>query len=153
MHYLEAERLVAPGYTVMQDIVGQAITHEQKRLSTIVQSHLVETDIDALNQLLEDTPGLYEITQLKREPRDFSLSEIKREIHRGEQIQELYPLAQRLLPALEISSESVKYYASLVTYYSVFRLKRLPQSIVHVFICCALFSTAISACTTTSSAV
>jgi hypothetical protein len=136
MHDLEAKRLVAPGYTVMQNIVGQAITYEQNRLSTIIQSHLKATDIDALNQLLEDALGLYEITQLKREPRDFSLGEIKREIHRGEQIQTLYPLAQRLLPALEISSESIKYYASLVTYYSVFRLKRLPQGIVHVYLLC-----------------
>lgn len=47
-----------------------------------------------------------------------------------------YPLAQRLLPALEISSESIKYYASLVTYYSVFRLKRLAQGIVHVYLLC-----------------
>ncbi|MEM9008534.1 MAG: Tn3 family transposase [Cyanobacteria bacterium P01_F01_bin.86] len=139
IHHLEKQRLVAPGYSVLQNIVGQAITYEQDRLSTIVQSHLEETDIDALNQLLEDTPGLYEITQLKREPRDFSLSEIKREIYRGEQIQALYPLAQRLLPALEISSESIKYYASLVTYYSVFRLKRLAQSMVHVYLLCFIF--------------
>jgi TnpA family transposase len=139
MHHLEAQRLVAPGYSVMQNIVSQAITHEQNRLSTVVQSHLKETDIDALNRLLEDAPGLYEITQLKREPRDFSLSEIKREIHRGEQIQTLYPLAQRLLPAMEISSESVKYYASLVTYYSVFRLKRLAQGIAHVYLLCFVF--------------
>lgn len=136
MHDLEAKRLVAPGYTVMQNIVGQAITAEQKRLSTMMQSHLKATDIHALNQLLEEDLGFYEITQLKREPRDFSLGEIKREIHRGEQIQTLYPLAQRLLPALEISSESIKYYASLVAYYSVFRLKRLPQGMVHVYLLC-----------------
>jgi TnpA family transposase len=136
MHYLEMHRLVAPGYSVMQNIVGQAITDEQNRLSKIVHNHLEETDIEALNQLIEDAPGLYEITQLKREPRDFSLSEIKREIHRGEQIQTLYPLAQGLLPALEISNESIKYYASLVTYYSVFRLKRLPQGMVHVYLMC-----------------
>jgi len=136
MHHLEAQRLVAPGYSVMQNLVGQAITHEQNRLITAVHSHLEETDIDALNRLLEDSPGLYEITQLKREPKDFSLGEIKQEIYRGEQIQVFYPLAQRLLPALEISSESIKYYASLLTYYSVFRLKRLAQGIVHVYLLC-----------------
>lgn len=139
VHHLEKQRLVAPGYSVLQNVVGQAITAEQNRLSTIVQSRLKETDINALNQLLEDTPGLYEITQLKREPRDFSLSEIKREIHRGEPIQALYPLAQRLLPTLEISSESIKYYASLVTYYSVFRLKRLAQGMVQVYLLCFIF--------------
>lgn len=90
MHHLEAQRLVAPGYSVMQNLVGQAITHEQNRLSTAVHSHLEETDIDALNRLLEDSPGLYEITQLKRD-KDFSLGEIKQEIYRGEQIQGVLP--------------------------------------------------------------
>lgn len=140
LRYLEAQRLVTPGYSILQNIVSGAIVDEQNRLSQIVHNHLAETEIAALNQLIEDAPGLYEITQLKREPRDFSLGEIKREIHRGEQIQTLYPLAQQLLPTLEISNESIKYYASLVTYYSVFRLKRLPQAMVHVYLLCFILN-------------
>lgn len=140
LRYLEAQRLIAPGYSVLQNIVSGAIVDEQNRLSRIVHDRLKATEISALNQLIEDAPGLYEITQLKREPRDFSLGEIKREIHRGEQIQTLYPLAQRLLPALDISNESIKYYASLVTYYSVFRLKRLPQGMVHVYLLCFILN-------------
>ncbi len=140
LRYVEAQRLVAPGYSVLQNIVSGAIVNEQNRLSQVVHDRLTETEIAALNQLMEDAPGLYEITQLKREPRDFSLGEIKREIHRGEQIETLYPLAQHLLPALEISNESIKYYASLVTYYSVFRLKRLPQGMVHVYLLCFILN-------------
>ncbi|MEM6867800.1 MAG: Tn3 family transposase [Cyanobacteria bacterium J06629_19] len=140
LRYLEAQRLVAPGYSVLQNIVSGAIVNEQSRLSQIVHDYLEETEVAALDQLVADAPGLYEITQLKREPRDFSLGEIKREIFRGEQIQTLYPLAQRLLPALDISNESIKYYASLVTYYSVFRLKRLPQGIVHVYLLCFILN-------------
>ena len=140
LRYLEAQRLVYPGYSVLQNIVSGAIVDEQNRLSQVVHARLKETEIAALNQLIADAPGLYEITQLKREPRDFSLGEIKREIHRGEQIQTLYPLAQRLLPTLEISNESIKYYASLVTYYSVFRLQRLPQNMVHVYLLCFILN-------------
>ncbi len=84
----------------------------------------------------------------RREPKDFSLSEIKREIHRGEQIRRLYHLAKRLLPELTVSNESIKYYASsaegvlckaqhrtaLVTYYSVFRLKQLNEKVVNVYL-------------------
>lgn len=64
----------------------------------------------------DTSDGLYEITQLKHEPRDFSLAEIRREIQRGEQIHPFYKIAQRLLPELKISNESIKYYASLVGY-------------------------------------
>lgn len=139
MHYLEEERIVAPGYSLMQDIVGQAIAYEQDRLVALVQRRLTPSETEALNRLIEDVPGLYEITQLKREPKDFSLGEVKREIRRSDQIQSLYHLAQTLLPALEISGESIKYYASLVTYYSVFRLKQLAQGTVHVYLLCFVY--------------
>ena len=35
MHYLAEQRIVAPGYTLMQDTVGQGLIHEQERLTTI----------------------------------------------------------------------------------------------------------------------
>lgn len=139
LNMLTEQRIVAPGYSSMQDIVSNALTYEQNRLITIVRKQLAETDRDALNALLDDSPGLYEITLLKREPRDFSLSEIKREIERGEQIRSLYRLAQQLLPALDISNESIKYYASLVTYYSVFRLKQLDEQIVYLYLLCFIY--------------
>jgi hypothetical protein len=139
MHFMAEQRIVAPGYTFMQDTVGQALTHEQERLTTILSQYLSPSDVENLNRLLEDSPGLYEITQLKREPRDFSASEIKREIRRGEQIEDLYNLAQKLLPELKISNESIKYYASLVSYYSVFRLKQLNERTVHIYLLCFVY--------------
>jgi TnpA family transposase len=139
MHYLAEQRIVAPGYTLMQDTVGQALTHEQDRLTAILSQYLSASDVANLHRLLEDSPGLYEITQLKREPRDFSANEIKREIRRGEQIDDLYRLAQKLLPELKISNESIKYYASLVSYYSVFRLKQLNEQTARIYLLCFIY--------------
>ena len=51
----------------MQDTVGTALTSEQDRLTTIVRRHLQHSDRETLNLLLEDSEGLYEITQLKAE--------------------------------------------------------------------------------------
>ena len=135
-HYLTTQRLVAPGYTVLQELIGQTLTAEQQRLSTVVRTHLQPADITALQCLLDDAPGLYALTQLKHEPRDISLSEIKREIQRGTQMAPLYTLAQRVLPALEISNESITYYASLVNYYSVYKLKRLPVWTTYLYLLC-----------------
>ncbi len=139
IHYLQEHRIVAPGYSSLQDTVGRALTSEQDRLTTLVRHHLQHSDREALNLLLSDSEGLYEVTQLKREPKDFSLGEIKREIHRGEQICNLYRLAERLLPHLLISNESIKHYASLVTYYSVFRLKRFDQFLVYLYLLCFVY--------------
>ena len=37
MHYLAEQRIVAPGYSTMQDIVGGALAYEQRRLAAIVE--------------------------------------------------------------------------------------------------------------------
>jgi hypothetical protein len=134
MNYLSEQCIVVPGYSFMQETVGKAITYEQNRLIAIMRNYFTQTDTEALKQLLKDSSGLYEITQLKHEPKDFTAGEIKREIDRGKQIQPLYRFAQKLLPKLGISNESVKYYASLVDYYSVYKLKRLNEEIVYVYL-------------------
>lgn len=136
MNYLSENCIVVPGYSFMQDMTGQAITHEQNRLISLMQDHLKQNDMESLDRLLEDSSGLYEITLLKHEPKDFSATEIKLEMNRGKQIQHLYYLAQELLPKLGISNESIKYYASLVSYYSVYKLKRLNVWIVYVYLLC-----------------
>ena len=136
IHYLADQRMVAPGYSTMQDTVGGALVDEQRRLACLVQSHLTPSDAAALNALLADSPGLYEITLLKRDPRDFSNDEIKSELGRGDRMRPLYHLAQQLLPHLTISSENVKYYASLVSYYSVHRLWQMEEGMVDLYLLC-----------------
>ena len=136
MHHLAEKRIVVPGYSFMQETVGKAFTYEQNRLTAIMRDNLTQEGVEALEELLADSPGLHEITQLKREPKDFTSGEMKREILRGERIQPLYRVAESLLPETGISSESVKYYASLVSYYSVHRLKRLNRRMVYVYLLC-----------------
>lgn len=139
MQYLTEQRIVAPGYSFMQTTVGKALTYEQNRLLTLVQTHLTTAEREALKHLLDDVQGLHAITLLKREPKDFSLGEIKREIAREAQLRPLYELAQRILPFLKIANESIKYYASLVTYYSVFRLERFDESLVQLYLLCFIY--------------
>jgi hypothetical protein len=40
MRYLMAERIVAPRYSTIQDMVGRAIAQEQRRLASIVDDHI-----------------------------------------------------------------------------------------------------------------
>ncbi len=139
LQHLIEQRIVVPGYSFMQDTVAKALAYEQNRLISIIQDHLKPSDVPPLKSLISDSQGLYEITLLKREPKDFSLKEIRQEINRGKQINHLYSLAKSLLPNLSISNESIKYYASLVTYYSVFRLRQLNEWIVYVYLLCFVY--------------
>ena len=139
LQYLTEQRIVVPSYTVLQDIVGKALTLEQERLTHIAHEHLTSADVAALRKLLTNPRGLYEITRLKHEPKDFGYEAMAREIQRGEQIAALHQRAQELLPYMQISPESVKYYASLVNFYSVFRLQQLDEKLVFIYLLCFVY--------------
>jgi TnpA family transposase len=136
LQYLEEQRIVVPGYSLLQETIGHALTQERTRLSVVLHEHLTLADRQALQGLLEDAPGLQALTQLKREPRDFRYQDIQRELRRREQLHTLYAVAQRLLPALVISNESITYYASLVSYYSVYKLRRMKTEPVALYLLC-----------------
>nr|WP_230322514.1 MULTISPECIES: DUF4158 domain-containing protein [unclassified Bacillus (in: firmicutes)] len=139
INYLTNKRIVIPGYSFMQEVVGNAITYEQQRLIMIIQNQLSETDKQYLKELLYNSSGLYEITRIKHEPKDFSMNEIKREIECGKDIHSLFQLANTILPQLKISNESIKYYASLVEYYSVYKLKQFDESLIYIYLLCFIF--------------
>jgi hypothetical protein len=136
MAYLTRQRLIAPGYTVMQEMIGDVLQREKERLITIAKFHLTDDAVTALNDLLANPRGLYEITRIKREPKDFKNKEINEEIRRGEKIKPLYAVAQTILPRLDISNESIKYYASLINYYSVFQMSQLEENLAHIYLLC-----------------
>jgi hypothetical protein len=55
---------------------------------------LQTSELEAFERLLAESPGLYKITQLKQEPRNFSLKETKYEMQRGEQLYLFYTTAE-----------------------------------------------------------
>jgi len=108
LQFLSEKRIVSPAYSSLQNIVGKALTDEQTRMAAILKEHLTAADRKVLDTLLDDKSDLYHITNLRRSPKDFSVTEIKLEIGRGNQIRKLYELSQRALPALKIPNESIK---------------------------------------------
>jgi len=136
LHFLDTRRIILPGYSFLQDIISKALNLEDQRLQITLQNKLTETDTKQLEGLLSDAEGLYEITNLRREARDFTLSEIRREIERGIKIKELYQAAGEVLPALEISNQSIAYYASLVSYYRVDKLRRFDKWTTYLYLLC-----------------
>jgi hypothetical protein len=139
MQFLTKHKRVFPAYTSLQDVVGKALNNEQRRMTKVIQENLTLDEVNSLNGLLGAESGIHTITQLKRDPRDFTLTEIKQEIRRGSEMKGSYELAQRILPLLKISNESVKYYASLMEYYSVYRLKNFDLNTVHLYGLCFIY--------------
>lgn len=136
VNFLQKNRIMLPGYTSLQDIVSEAIANEEKRLTLLITQHLPEGARNALDSLLQAEHSLHELTYLKKEPQDFSLKQMTQEIKRLQQIQFLYEIAKLLLPLLTISAESIHYYASLVDYYTLYKLKRIKSAKVYIYLLC-----------------
>jgi TnpA family transposase len=136
LNFLQIQRILLPGYSFLQDVISKALLVEIYRLQLLLKNKLTSNEIKKLEDLLTDSTGFYEITNLKREPRNFSFSEMKKEIGRGEKIKEIYQRAKEILPTLEISNQSIAYYASLISYYRVDKLKRFDSWTTYLYLLC-----------------
>lgn len=139
MDHIAGMKVDLPGYRWFQDTVSQALAQERRRLGQVFNRHIEPFEVEALEALLENTGQLYEITQLRREPKDYTLGQIRQEIERTRKLEPLYHLAQRVLPLLHLSNESIKYYASLVGYYSVYKLNRLNNRDTQLYLLCFVY--------------
>lgn len=133
---LRRERVVLPGYTILQNMVRGALAFERKRLAGALEGVVESEDAKSLDRLLADDNGLHQITTIKRQPRDFSYRQLLAEIERGQQLRSLFVLAERIIARLELSAESVRYYGSLVDYYTVYKLKRMEREAVQLYLLC-----------------
>jgi TnpA family transposase len=134
LQYLCAERVVAPKYTTLQDLVGHAVTHERNRVSALLDRAMPPAVAKALHTLLESDEQMYRISALKHEAKDFSHKELKGEVQRRQVFQPLHHFAGAFLTSAGLSSESSRYYASLVKFYSVSKLRRIPQGVAQLYL-------------------
>ena len=87
---------------------------------------------------ISSATGGYRVTPLKQDPKDFSRSEMRREMALCRSLEPLYRTAMALLPELGISNDRIAYYAALVDYYTVQKLQQLTQSMAHLYLLCFL---------------
>src|SRR5713101_2771597 len=98
--------------------MGAVQTNERKRLERAVLEGIPEEQREQLDNLLTAEESLYQLTLLKHEPKDFSYQEVQKEVGKRTLLSNLYQLTTQFLPTLHISNENIKYYASLVGYYT-----------------------------------
>ena len=136
LQHLNQQRVVIPGYTFLQDLVGRAVTIERQRIARLLDEALTSEIKEKLEALLQADEGMYRITLLKHEPKDFSHKQLRQEVERRQIFRPLYEFASTFLATTGLSSESVKYYASLVQFYTVYKLQRTDAASVRLYLLC-----------------
>ncbi len=136
LQYLGNQRIVAPGYRFFQDLVSRVATGERRRITEMLEQAMTPAMEQQLAALLEAGEGMYQISELKHEPQDFSYKALRQEVARRKIFQPLYQFARAFLASAALSNESVKYYASLVQFYTVYKLRRMATGTVRLYLLC-----------------
>lgn len=139
LQHLTNQRVVAPQYTTLQDLIGRVVSHERNRVTRLLGDSATPFILQHLDSLLQADEQMYRISALKREPKDFSHKELKREVERRKFFQPLHEFAQTFLTDAGLSNESGKYYASMVKFYTVYKLQRMPKGITRLYLLCFAF--------------
>ena len=127
---------MAPGYRFFQEMIGRVLAGERKRLTCLLGHAITPVVAQQCDALLEADDRLDRLSTLKHEPKDFSYKELRREVARRQFFQPLYAFAQPFLRATGLSNESVRYYAALVPFYTIYKLQRMSRPITRLSLLC-----------------
>jgi Domain of unknown function (DUF4158) len=136
MAFLIAQRIVRPGYTTLQTLIGDALSAERQRLEQRVEDSLGDAARAALQQLLIRENTLSELAAIKQDAKNFRHKMMAAERQKRATLAPLYLTAKALLPSLDISQLNIAYYASLADYYTIYDLRRLKPSQCNLYLLC-----------------
>lgn len=137
--YLQEKKMILLGYTTLQELISEAITTEQHRLCAILEKNITPSVKWMLDSLLTADDGLYALTAIKKDPKNFRTKHIKGEIKKLENNKDLYQFTVLCLPKLKLTHQAIQYYASLAEHYSVDRLRDLPKLQTQLYLLCYVY--------------
>ena len=76
------------------------------------------------------------MTLLKKDPKDFRTTEIRKEIIKQKELIKIYSYGCSILPILEISTKNIEYYSSLALYYTPQKLKNMETNMARLYLLC-----------------
>ena len=137
LRFLEREHIVVPAYSTLQNLVGMAVQGATSLLEKRADSLFTDKEKKWLDELLNKRGDfLYEVTLLKRDPRNFSLKEIKETILKRNRLDELHSSLDGFATNLGISAQNLLYYANLVSYYSIYKISRMSPITYRLLLSC-----------------
>ncbi|CAM3486255.1 transposase (plasmid) [Xenorhabdus nematophila ATCC 19061] len=133
------KRIALPGYTRLQELVTEALIAEQQRIEAILSQQMSEATADKLKQLLSTKGLLNRLSAYKGTARDFSPSELDRELETHLTIKDIYPELKSLMGSLGLSQGNTLHYASIIKHTSVYQVRHYPHWQGLLYLTCYLY--------------
>ena len=137
--YFDQNNIILPPYRTLQDLFTQAYRIEKNRLNQLVSS-IPDHIQSQLTRLIQKNNDVTELNIARADQKDFQYTAVKLEIEKANQLADLYQFAKSFILKLDISKNSIQYYADITEQYSASRLRKLkkPQQWLHL-ICFAYY--------------
>ena len=105
----------------------------------ILSEQLSDVTAEKLKDILNKKGNLNSLSTYKGSARDFSPSEIDRELKTHQSIKEIYPELKILVSKLNLSQGNMAYYSSIIRHSSIYKIRRFPESQGLLYLVCYLF--------------
>jgi len=128
--------IVRPGYTILQELITNALTAERDRLDRLVEAAWTNATREVLQQLLVRENTLSDLAALKQDAKSFRYRQMGLERQKRLTLAPLYAIAKALLPSLDLSQLNIAYYASLANFYTIYDLRRFKPSQTYLYLLC-----------------
>ena len=137
--FLEKIKIVRPGYTTLQTIIGNSLTAERKRISSIIDKELDAAHKKEIKSLLSREEGISKLAALHQDAKNFGFKMMLKERQKHKTLEYFYSVSQSIIKKLGISQQNVDHYADLAIHYNSRDLSILGYNQSYLYILCYIF--------------
>jgi TnpA family transposase len=136
--FLENKRITIPSYRTLQDLFTEAFSFEMERLS---QSMLFfpKNIREKLDELIKNDDGFTPLNIVRSDQKDFNYRALRNEVKKAQLLSGIYELSKTTIPSLGLSTNAVRYYASLAEHYTASRMRKLRKPLQWLHTLCFVF--------------
>lgn len=138
IEYLARQKIAIPAYSTLQKIVSQVIGQHQKRLYDQIDAACSQ-GLSTMLLTLVSGEGQFTFQQLRQSARNFTGTELQKEIAVYHHIQPWMTDVTTVLESLSLSQKNQQHYAERVDYYGA-KLKRQSLANQRLYLLCYLQS-------------
>lgn len=133
------KRIGLAGYSTLQTMITSVLANERQRTESILSSSMSDTTRMQLKKILHTKGRLNQLSAQKGSAKDFTPSELMREIETHSTIKSVYQEIKGLINKLGLSQGNLTYYASIIRHQSLYKIRRFPEWQGMLYIVCYLF--------------
>lgn len=133
------KRIGLAGYSTLQTMITSVLASERQRTESILSSSMSDTTRMQLKKILHTKGRLNQLSAQKGSAKDFTPSELMREIETHSTIKSVYQEIKGLINELGLSQGNLTYYASIIRHQSLYKIRRFPEWQGMLYIVCYLF--------------